>query len=72
MTSYFVLIDELYQFDKSLLQIFRLLLRSQPTPNPSQEGRGRQESGDRINKFYTIFYIVIYLFHPIDISYKLF
>ncbi|NEN89919.1 MAG: hypothetical protein F6K48_13785 [Okeania sp. SIO3H1] len=25
--------------------------RRQPTPNPSQEGRGRQETGDRRNGY---------------------
>ncbi|NET20239.1 MULTISPECIES: hypothetical protein [Okeania] len=45
-----------------MLQIGRVLLRSQPTPNPSQptpnpsqEGRGSQESGVRMNRFNTSF-----------------
>ncbi|NEP86896.1 MAG: hypothetical protein F6K18_08655 [Okeania sp. SIO2C2] len=47
-----------------MLQIARVLFRSQPTPrpspsqptpNPSQEGRGSQESGVRRNCFNTIF-----------------
>ncbi|WP_287287971.1 hypothetical protein [Okeania sp. SIO2B9] len=41
----------LYQFDKYLLQIGRLFIRSQPTPNPSWEGK----LGVRINGFDIIF-----------------
>ncbi|WP_287288700.1 hypothetical protein [Okeania sp. SIO2B9] len=43
----------LYQFDKYLLQIVRLFLRSQPTPrpSPSQEGKDRVRSHNELLQY---------------------
>ncbi|WP_287521383.1 hypothetical protein [Okeania sp. SIO2C2] len=39
-----------YQFDKYLLQIARIFLRSQPTPAPPRRGTRRGSQEDRVTR----------------------